>query len=125
MLADAGMPLGNQSVLLKGINDKPEIMLELVQKLLEIRVKPYYIYQADLVKGTQHFRTKVKVGLDIMRSIRGFTSGMAVPDFIVDLPGGGGKVPLLPEYLVECQGAKLTFRNYKNELFTYDDLAEA
>lgn len=124
MLADTGIPLGNQCVLLKGVNDKPEVMMELVQKLLEIRVKPYYIYQADLVKGTEHFKTKIKVGLDIIKSIRGFTSGMAVPHFVVDLPGGGGKVPLLPEYLIENKDGKITFTNYENKIFTYYDIED-
>lgn len=96
LLADAGIPLGNQSVLLKGVNDTPEVMTELVQKLLTIRVRPYYIYQADLVRGTDHFRTSVQTGLDIIRALRGHTSGLAVPHYVIDAPGGGGRSRSLP-----------------------------
>ena len=121
MLADAGIPLGNQTVLLKGVNDDIIIMKKLMQKLLTIRVKPYYLYQADLTKGTNHFRTKVKKGLEIIKGLRGFTSGMAVPHFIIDAPGGGGKIPLLPKYFVGCKDNKVLLRNYKDNLYEYPE----
>jgi len=123
MLADAGIPLGNQSVLLKGVNDDPAVMKDLVQKLLKIRVKPYYIYMPDIVKGTAHFRPTIEQGLRVIESIRGWTSGMAVPHLIIDIEGGGGKIPLLPEYLVAQNGNKYTFRNYKGNLFDYEDVS--
>jgi lysine 2,3-aminomutase len=119
-LADAGIPVGNQSVLLKGVNDNPRVMKELVQKLLSIRVKPYYIYQADLTKGTNHFRTHVKEGIDIIKSLVGHTSGLCVPHFIIDSPGGGGKIPLLPQYgEISPNGVKL--KNYEGKVFWYPD----
>lgn len=118
-LANAGIPLGNQSVLLKGVNDSPQVMRELVQKLLQLRVKPYYIYQADLVKGTDHFRTSVEAGLEIIRSLRGHTSGMAVPHYVIDAPGGGGKIALMPEATIEHTDEKITIRNYEGEVFHY------
>jgi len=119
MLADAGIPLGNQSVILKGVNDDPKIMKKLMQKLLTIRVKPYYIYQADLTKGTNHFRTKVKESLKIIEAIRGHTSGLAVPHLIIDAPGGGGKIPLLPEYLLSIDDERVVMRNYKGNVYEY------
>ncbi len=122
MLADAGIPLGNQSVLLKGVNDDPLVMRDLVQKLLKIRVKPYYIYIPDNVKGTRHLATSVEDGLNVIKAIRGWTSGMAVPHLIIDIEGGGGKIPILPEYLVKKEGNKYTFRNYKDEEFVYEDV---
>ena len=121
MLSDAGIPLGNQSVLLKGINDDPAVMKELMHKLLMIRVKPYYIYQADLVKGTEHFRTKIKAGLDVIKALRGHTSGLAVPQYIIDAPGGGGKIPLLPEYVVSYSDSKIVLRNYADKEYTYTE----
>ncbi|MEM2956280.1 MAG: KamA family radical SAM protein [Candidatus Pacearchaeota archaeon] len=121
LLADAGIPLGNQSVLLKGINDSPEIMKKLMQKLLQIRVKPYYLYQADMVKGTNHFRTKVSKGIEIIKSLRGFTSGMAVPHYVIDAPEGGGKIPILPDYLKEYKSKKLTLTNYRDKEYAYID----
>lgn len=121
MLADAGIPLGNQSVLLRGINDNPETMKKLVQKLLAIRVKPYYIYQADMVKGTNHFRTKVEEGMKIIKSLRGWTSGMAVPHYVIDSPEGGGKIPILPEYVIKYKNDKLFLKNYKGEQREYID----
>jgi lysine 2,3-aminomutase len=124
MLADVGIPMGNQSVLLKGVNDDPKVMKELVHKLLMMRVKPYYLYQADLVRGTHHFRTPVKKGLDIIRALRGHTSGMAVPHYIIDSPGGGGKIPLLPEYVMGREGNKLVLTNYECRLFDYYDVEE-
>jgi lysine 2,3-aminomutase len=124
MLADAGCPIGNQAVLMKGVNDDPEVMLELHRKLLKMRVRPYYIYQADLTKGTNHFRTPVRVGLEIMDKLRGHTSGLAVPYFVIDAPGGGGKIPLLPQYVLGRNGKDIILRNYKYEIYTYPDVEE-
>jgi len=118
-LADAGIPLGNQSVLLRGVNDCPNIMLELVQALVKIRVRPYYIYQCDLSMGIEHFRTKVSKGLEIMESLRGHTSGYAVPTFVVDAPGGGGKTPVMPQYLISSSPSKVVLRNYEGVITTY------
>jgi lysine 2,3-aminomutase len=118
-LIDAGIALGNQSVLLKGVNDKPEIIKELNQKLLSIGVKPYYLYQPDLVKGTAHFRGPVKNGLKVIRALRGFTSGMAVPQFVIDSPGGGGKIPLLPKYASLKKDGSVKMRNYQDKEFNY------
>lgn len=119
MLADFGIPVGNQTVLLKGVNDSPEIMKELMQKLVSMRVRPYYIYQCDPVKGANHFRTKVEKGLEIIRGIRGFTSGLCVPHFVIDAPGGGGKIPLLPEYVKEISDGKVVMKNYEGKDFEY------
>jgi len=119
-LADAGIPLGCQTVLLKGINDRPEIIKKLMHSLLLIRVKPYYIFQGDMTRGTNHFRTPVNKGLEIMRSLIGHTSGMAVPRFAIDLPGGYGKVPLLPDYHAN-DGEDLHFRNYLGQSCSYID----
>ncbi|MDD4818459.1 MAG: KamA family radical SAM protein [Victivallaceae bacterium] len=121
-LADAGIPLGSQTVLLKNVNDNPATMKLLMQKLLAARVKPYYIFQTDLVFGTEHFRTSLDCGLKIIDQLRGWTSGLAVPQYVIDLPHGGGKVPLLPEYLREKKGNILLFRNFNNECFEYPDL---
>ncbi|MBN22195.1 MAG: lysine 2,3-aminomutase [Bdellovibrionaceae bacterium] len=118
-LADAGCVLNNQMVLLKGVNDKAEIVKELNHKLLMMRVRPYYIYQCDLSQGISHFRTPIETGLEIMEKLRGWTSGMAVPYYVVDAPGGGGKIPLLPNYVVKKEGKKLTLRNFKNDQFEY------
>lgn len=122
-LADAGIPLGNQSVLLKGVNDNPEVMKELMQKLLQARVKPYYIYQADLVFGTAHFQTNIETGLKIIESLRGWTSGMAVPHFVIDAPGGGGKIPLLPKYVIKITDKKIILRNYQGKIYKYTQLS--
>ena len=122
-LADAGISLGNQTVLLKGVNDKPEVMKELMQKLLTIRVRPYYIHQTDLVKGTGHFRTSVKQGLKIIASLRGHTSGLATPHYVIDLPGGKGKVPMLPDG-VKRRGRTFFLRNYQGEVVEYPDTGE-
>lgn len=122
MLAEAGIPLGCQTVLLKDVNDKPEIMKELMQGLLSIRVKPYYIYQADPVKGTNHFRTKVEKGLEIYQALRGHTSGLAVPTFVIDAPGGGGKIPLLPEYVLEMNEKKVKMKNYAGKIYEYPQI---
>ncbi|HWG52966.1 MAG TPA: KamA family radical SAM protein [Gemmatimonadaceae bacterium] len=119
MLADAGVPLGCQTVLLRGVNDDPAVMMELMQKLLYARVRPYYIYMADQVAGGEHFRTTVQKGLEIIKALRGFTSGLAVPHFVIDSPGGGGKVPLLPEYVEEITDDEVVFRNYEGKRFVY------
>jgi lysine 2,3-aminomutase len=119
-LADAGIPLGNQTVLLKGVNDDPTVMKGLMQKLLTLRVRPYYIHQADLVQGTGHFRTSVGKGLEIMSGLRGHTSGMATPYYVIDLPGGKGKVPILPED-VKRKGKIFFLRNYLGEVVAYPD----
>ena len=121
-LADAGIVLGSQTVLLKGVNDSPEIMRELMWKLLENRVKPYYIFQCDLVYGTGHFRTPLDCGLKIMESLRGWSSGMANPHFVIDLPGGGGKVPVSPDYLLHRSGSDCHYRNYCGEEYIYPDV---
>jgi lysine 2,3-aminomutase len=122
-LADAGIPLGNQTVLLKGVNDDPGVMKHLMQKLLTIRVRPYYIHQMDLVKGTRHFRTSVEQGLKIMAGLRGHTSGMATPYYVIDLPEGKGKVPILPED-VKRNGQTLLLRNYLGEVIEYPESGE-
>jgi len=118
-LADSGIPLGSQTVLLKGINDKPNIMKKLMHELLKIRVRPYYIYQCDPVRGTAHFRTPVSVGINIIEKLRGHTSGYAVPTYVIDAPGGGGKVPIGPNYVVSQEEGKYTIRNYEDKSFTY------
>ncbi|MFH1642108.1 MAG: KamA family radical SAM protein [Nanoarchaeota archaeon] len=122
MLSDAGIPMGNQSVLLEGVNDDPAVMMKLMQELLRIRVKPYYIYMPDLVKGTSHFRPRLRKGIEIMRQLRGFTSGMAVPQLIIDAQGGCGKIPLLPEYIVETRKNIVVLKNYKGEIVEYPDV---
>ncbi|MDD5517739.1 MAG: KamA family radical SAM protein [Candidatus Omnitrophota bacterium] len=119
MLAEAGIPLGSQSVLLKGINDRPYIMKKLVHELLQIRVRPYYIYQCDPVRGTQHFRTPVATGINIMEKLRGHTSGYAVPTYVIDGPGGGGKIPVGPNYILSQAKGKYVLRNYKGKIYTY------
>ncbi|MCM8757645.1 MAG: lysine 2,3-aminomutase [Candidatus Omnitrophica bacterium] len=119
MLADAGIPLGSQTVLLKGINDRPYIMKKLMHELLKIRVRPYYIYQCDPVKGTSHFRTPVAVGINIMEKLRGHTSGYAVPTYVIDGPGGGGKIPVAPNYIISQAKGKYVLRNYKGKIYTY------
>jgi lysine 2,3-aminomutase len=119
LLADAGIPLGNQTVLLKGVNDDPLVMRRLMQKLLSVRVRPYYIYQADYVSGTEHLRTTVEKGLEIMEALRGWTSGLAVPYYCIDAPGGGGKIPVLPKYLQSITDEQVVLRNYAGELFVY------
>jgi lysine 2,3-aminomutase len=120
-LADAGCVINNQMVLLKGINDDPKTVMELNHKLLMMRVRPYYIFQCDMSQGISHFRTPIEVGLNIIEHLRGWTSGMAVPHFVVDCPGGGGKIPLLPEYVVKREGKKWTFRNYQKKQFEYNE----
>ncbi|MCE5347558.1 MAG: KamA family radical SAM protein [Bacteroidales bacterium] len=121
-LADGGFPLGSQTVLLKGINDNVPVMMELMHKLLKVRVRPYYLYQCDLIPGSGHFRTTVRKGLEIIKGLRGFTSGYAVPTFVIDAPGGGGKIPLLPpDYVVEHNEEHIVMRNYKGVLCEYPE----
>jgi len=123
-MADAGIPLGSQTVLLKGVNDEVEIMKELVHKLLKIRIKPYYLYQADMTMGTDHFRTKIEKGLEIIRGLQGHTSGMGVPYFVIDTPGGGGKVRLLPDTVVEYNDREIMVRNFEGKVFRYPQPTE-
>lgn len=118
-LADAGIPLGSQTVLLKGINDDVDTMKSLFQGLLRLRVRPYYLYQCDPISGSAHFRTTIRRGLEIMEGLRGHTSGYAVPSYVVDAPGGGGKIPLLPDYVQGVDGDNLLLRNYEHRLFRY------
>ncbi len=128
LLADAGIPLGNQTVLLKGVNDDPLVMRRLMQKLLAVRVRPYYIYQADYVSGTEHLRTTVEKGLEIMENLRGWTSGLAVPYYCIDAPGGGGKIPVLPKYLQSINrraGRPAELRRRAIRLPAGEDQAEA
>ncbi|HAX45874.1 MAG TPA: lysine 2,3-aminomutase [Nitrospina sp.] len=119
MLADTGIPLGSQTVLLKGVNDDPKVMKELMHKLLMIRIKPYYIYQADMALGTDHFRTDVQKGLELISDLQGHTSGMGVPYFVIDAPGGGGKVRLLPDTIVEHNEKEIIIKNYEGKVFRY------
>ncbi|MEW5951610.1 MAG: lysine 2,3-aminomutase [Elusimicrobiota bacterium] len=123
-LADAGIPLGNQTVLLNGLNDCPQIMKRLVHELLSVRVKPYYIYQCDLSLGISHFRTSVSKGIEIIENLRGHTTGMAVPTFVVDAPGGGGKIPVMPNYLISMSDTKAILRNYEGVITTYTQPAD-
>jgi lysine 2,3-aminomutase len=120
-LADGGIPLGSQTVLLKGVNDKPYIMKKLVQELLKIRVRPYYIYQCDLATGTEHFRTSVATGIQIMEKLRGHTTGYAVPTYVIDAPGGGGKIPVEPVYVLSKGNGKMVLRNYEGKVFEYPE----
>ncbi len=122
-LVDAGIPVGNQTVLLKGVNDDPPVMKKLMQRLLTIRVKPYYIHHMDLVPGTSYFRTSVERGKEIMASLRGHTSGMAIPYYVIDLPKGKGKVPILPDD-VKRSGKVLYLRNYRGEIIEYPDIGK-
>lgn len=121
MIADAGIQLGNQTVLLKGVNDDIEVMRKLMSGLLKIRVKPYYLHQMDLVQGTAHFRTSVNTGLEIIRALRGHISGLAVPHYVIDLPGGKGKVAILPD-ITERKGDLLLLRTYTGEQVSYRDV---
>ena len=118
-LADAGIPLGNQSVLLRGVNDDVHVMRNLMQILVKNRVRPYYIYQCDLSLGIEHFRTPVAKGLEIMEGLRGHTSGYAVPTFVIDAPGGGGKTPVMPQYVISQTPEKIILRNYEGVITTY------
>ncbi len=119
LLADAGIPIGNQTVLLKGVNDDAEILKELFLGLLKFRVKPYYLYQADLVKGTHHFRTDVETGLEIMRQLQGHITGFAVPTYVIDAPGGGGKMAVGPNRLVDLDDEYATLENFEGRTFKY------
>jgi lysine 2,3-aminomutase len=120
-LADAGIPLGNQSVLLRQVNDDPLVMKAHVQKLLMCRVRPYYIYQCDLIAGSAHLRASVRRGLEIMEALRGHTSGYAVPTYVIDAPGGGGKVPVSPEYVLSRNQDRVVIRNYEGKVFEYPE----
>lgn len=121
LLADAGIPLGNQSVLLAGVNDCPRIMRSLVQKLVYNRVRPYYLYQCDLSEGLSHFRTPVGKGIEILESLIGHTSGFCVPTYVIDAPGGGGKIPVMPNYLISWSTNKVVLRNYEGVITTYKE----
>ena len=121
MIADNGIPMGSQTVLLKGINDNPTIMKKLMHELLKIRVRPYYIYQCDPIIGSKHFRTPVSVGINIMEHLRGHTTGYAVPTYVIDGPGGGGKVPVAPSYIISHEPGKTVIRNYAGKHYTYYD----
>ena len=121
MLADAGIPLGSQTVVLKGINDNASTMKKLFQELLKIRVRPYYLYQCDLAVGTEHFRTPISTGINIIEKLRGHTSGYAVPTFVVDAPGGGGKIPLSPTYFISIVEGRAVLRNYRGRIFEYPE----
>jgi lysine 2,3-aminomutase len=123
-LADAGIPLGNQSVLLKHVNDDVTVMKAQVQKLLMCRVKPYYIYQCDLITGSAHLRTSVRQGLEIMEGLRGHTTGYAVPQYVIDAPGGGGKVPISPEYVLSRNGDRIVIRNFEGKIFEYPEAGD-
>lgn len=120
-LADAGVPLGNQSVLLRGVNDCVHVMKNLVHKLVKNRVRPYYIYQCDLSMGLEHFRTPVSKGIEIIENLRGHTSGFAVPTFVVDAPGGGGKTPVMPQYVISQSPGKVVLRNFEGVITTYTE----
>ncbi len=120
-LADAGIPLGAQTVLLAGINDSVAVMKELVHKLVRHRVRPYYLYQCDLVEGAGHFRTTVSKGIEIIEGLRGHTSGYAIPTYVVDAPGGGGKIPVMPQYLISQAPGKVVLRNFEGFITTYDE----
>lgn len=120
-LANHGIPLGNQSVLLRGVNDDPEVMKALVHKLLMSRVRPYYLYQCDLIQGSSHLRTSVSKGLEIIESLRGHTTGYGVPQFVIDAPGGGGKVPVNPEYVLAKDSHHTLIRNYEGKVFDYPE----
>lgn len=121
MIADAGIPMGSQTVLLKGINDSPQVMKKLFHELLKIRVRPYYIYQCDPIVGSSHFRTSVETGINIIENLRGHTTGYAVPMFVIDGPGGGGKIPIMPNYIVAHDKGRYTLRNFAGDTYTYVD----
>ena len=116
---NAGVPLGNQSVLLAGVNDDAAVMQALVHRLLRMRVRPYYIYQMDLITGGAHFKVDVRKGVEIIRALRGHTTGYAVPQYVIDAPGGGGKVPINPDYVEKITDDEVIFRNYEGQQFRY------
>jgi lysine 2,3-aminomutase len=118
-LAFAGVPLGNQSVLLRGVNDDADVMKALVHRLLRMRVRPYYLYQMDLITGGSHFKVDVRKGIEIMRALRGHTTGYAIPQYVIDAPGGGGKVPINPDYVESVTDEEIVFRNYEGKTFRY------
>lgn len=122
LLVDAGIPVSNQAVLMKGVNDDAEVMKELFLKLLKIRVRPYYLFMADETRGANHFRTSLDKGLEIMYKLRGNISGLAIPHFVIDAPGGGGKIPVLPQYILHRDDEKIVMRNYKNEIYIYREV---
>lgn len=124
MLADAGVPLGNQSVLLRGVNDDVDTMKALIHKLLMCRVKPYYLYQCDLIEGSSHLRVSVRKGLEIMDKLRGHTTGYAIPQYVIDAPGGGGKVPINPEYILSHNHDRVVIRNFEGRIFEYPEPRE-
>ena len=124
MLADAGIPLGNQSVLLRGVNDCVHVMKNLVHELVKMRVRPYYIYQCDLSMGLEHFRTPVSKGIEIIEGLRGHTSGFCIPTFVVDAPGGGGKTPVMPQYVISQAPGKVVLRNFEGVITTYTEPTE-
>lgn len=123
-LADAGIPLGNQSVLLRHVNDDTAVMRAMVHKLLMCRVKPYYLYQCDLISGSAHLRASVRKGLEIMEALRGHTTGYAVPQYVIDAPGGGGKVPVNPEYVLSRNADRVVIRNFEGKIFEYPEAAD-
>lgn len=118
-LIDNGIVLGSQTVLLRGINDNSEQMIKLMRELVKLRIRPYYLLHADLVKGTEHFRTRIETGISIIENMRGYISGMANPQYVIDLPGGGGKVPVVPDYLKHLHGENAEIRNYAGDLYIY------
>ena len=121
---DAGIPLGNQTVLLKGVNDNVDTIKELCLKLVKNRVRPYYLYQCDIAQGINHFRTPVEKGLEIMGKLRGYISGFAVPTFVIDAPNGGGKIPVNVQYVQEITPSEVKMKNYKGESYSYPNVAE-
>jgi len=118
-IVDAGIPLGNQNVLLRGVNDNSATLKELYLKLVKMRVRPYYMYQCDLAIGISHFRTPVDTGINIMRDLRGYISGYAIPSFVIDAPEGGGKIPVNPEYVISIDKTQVIMKNYKGEIYKY------
>jgi lysine 2,3-aminomutase len=120
-IAETGLPMGNQSVLLKGVNDHLDVMKALVHKLVRNRVRPYYIYQCDLSEGIGHFRTPISRGIEIIESLRGHTSGLCVPTFVVDAPGGGGKIPVMPTYIISQMPGRVILRNYEGFITSYTE----
>lgn len=120
-LVDSGIPVGNQSVLLANINDCPNVMKNLVHRLVKARIRPYYLYQCDLVCGLEHFRTSITKGIEIIEALRGHTSGFAIPDYVIDAPGGGGKIPILPNYVISQSSEKIIFRNFEGQITTYHE----
>jgi lysine 2,3-aminomutase len=123
-LADAGIPLGNQSVLLRHVNDDVTVMKALIQKLLMCRVKPYYVYQCDLISGSAHLRTSVRKGIEIIEALRGHTTGYAIPQLVIDAPGGGGKVPINPAYVLSHNNDRVVIRNFEGKVFEYPERAD-